>query len=453
LQDITVYSGGQRKAQKMAIHKLSAARIAKLTKNGMYGDGGNLWLQVTNAGAAKSWVFRWTERGTGRERNMGLGPLHTIDLERARALALEYRLQLREGKDPLVERDSARLEIQIKAGLAKTAGEVAREYFDQKVARKSANWRKAAAGYLKRHVHDRIGNMPIQKINRNTILETCGLKEFWVRRHTSAVALQSLLARMFEYAKACGYYHGDNPANWAGLKHVLPLGSDVHQVEHRAALPFTDVPRFLQVLRTYEDRSNRKRGRLNVTLALEFIVLTGVRVTEVRKATWQEFDLKHMTWNVPPENRKGKRFNGKIRPIPITKPMLAVIEEMQRRRVNQSSDALVFAGSRRAEVMNVGQTNDFIHRSLKWPTKVTSHGFRSTLRDWTRANGYPPEYWDIQVDHVMGNKVSQAYGHDPLLEQRRRMMEAWGEYCSKPEPEPQSADVVKLSDKRKRRPA
>jgi hypothetical protein len=92
----------------VAIHKLSAAKIAKLNANGMYGDGGNLWLQVTNNGVGKSWIFRWTERGTGRERNMGLGPLHTVDLDRARELAKGYRLMLLEGKDPKAERDNAK---------------------------------------------------------------------------------------------------------------------------------------------------------------------------------------------------------------------------------------------------------------------------------------------------------------------------------------------------------
>ena len=62
---------------------------------------------------------------------------------------------------------------------------------------------------------------------------------------------------------------------------------------------------------------------------------------------------------------------------------------------------------------------------------------------------------EIQVDHKVGiDKSDDAYGQDKLLEQRRPFLELWGEYCSKPAPEPQTGDVVvNLSDKRKRRTA
>jgi len=92
----------------MARAKLSASRIARLTRNGRYGDGGNLWLQVTNNGAGKSWLFRWTERGTGRERMIGLGSYDTVDVERARELARGFRRHLLDGKDPALERKIAR---------------------------------------------------------------------------------------------------------------------------------------------------------------------------------------------------------------------------------------------------------------------------------------------------------------------------------------------------------
>src|SRR5215467_3922998 len=103
----------------MAKEKLSASRIAKLTKNGRYGDGGNLWLQVTNNGAGKSWLFRWAERGTGHERMIGLGSCDTIDLEQARELARGFRRQLLDGRDPAAERKSARLDRQIEASLTR----------------------------------------------------------------------------------------------------------------------------------------------------------------------------------------------------------------------------------------------------------------------------------------------------------------------------------------------
>ena len=158
-----------------------------------------------------------------------------------------------------------------------------------------------------------------------------------------------------------------------------------------------------------------------------------------------------MIWNVPPEHRKTGRYSDKVRPIPITKPMLVVLEEMQKRRVDPSPDAITFPGVYSGGVINAATIANFLPRVLEWKIDVSNHGMRSTLRDWCRANGFPAEYWDIQVDHALGNKTSRAYGHDPLIEERRDMMEKWGEYCSRPAPEPSSRVVVNLVDKRKRR--
>lgn len=99
--------------------------------------------------------------------------------------------------------------------------------------------------------------------------------------------------------------------------------------------------------------------------------------------------------------------------------------------------------------MNCHSLWSFINRTLKRDDGITVHGFRSTLKDWCRANRFPMDWYEIQVDHVLGNKVGQAYGHDPLIKERRGMMERWGEYCSKPAPEPKAADVVNIADKRR----
>ena len=70
---------------------LTALRVTKAKKTGRYGDGQGLYLQVTNAGV-KSWLLRFERNG--RERWMGLGPLHTISLKDARDRARKARQQL-----------------------------------------------------------------------------------------------------------------------------------------------------------------------------------------------------------------------------------------------------------------------------------------------------------------------------------------------------------------------
>lgn len=88
------------------IHRLSAAKVKTETKPGFYSDGGGLYLQVSQFGGTKSWVFKYTVNG--RRRGMGLGPIHTYSLAEAREKSGELRKVVAENHDPIAERDELR---------------------------------------------------------------------------------------------------------------------------------------------------------------------------------------------------------------------------------------------------------------------------------------------------------------------------------------------------------
>jgi hypothetical protein len=70
------------------IHRLTAMKVSQTSQSGLYSDGGGLYLQITSAGV-KSWLFRFMRNG--KARGMGLGPIHTISLAKARTKAHECR--------------------------------------------------------------------------------------------------------------------------------------------------------------------------------------------------------------------------------------------------------------------------------------------------------------------------------------------------------------------------
>jgi integrase len=458
----------------MAIHKLKWGKVQSLTENGMHSDGGNLYLSVTHDGAGKSWVFRWTIPGTRRDKMMGLGPIHTVDLEEAREKARECRKLLMAGKDPRAERDGVRLDQAAARGLAKTVSQVVDEYFDARIAHKTGHLIKSFNYCFRNPVREKIGDMPIQKVDTNTILKTLGLEALWTEQHPTAERLLSRLRLLFKFAKAKGYYRGDktsptgNPAEWKNhLENVLPASKDIHDVKHHPSLPYKDIGRFMALLRNWEDKSARRQGHTAQSLLIEFIILSGVRLSEARLAKWGEFDFDTMIWNVPWQHRKARgqinKGNGSgVHPVPITPPMLAVLQEMRRRPIDQSPDALVFPSPHGGE-HNEGSTSNFIHFTLRWQElvrqpdgsmkRITLHGFRSTLKDWSRANKYPDYQIELQLDHVLGNTVGQSYGHDKLVEERRAMMRMWGDYCAQPAPEPATGtdNVSQINEARKKR--
>jgi integrase len=64
---------------------------------------------------------------------------------------------------------------------------------------------------------------------------------------------------------------------------------------------------------------------------------------------------------------------------------------------------------------------------------LTAHGFRSSFRDWaSERTGFPAEVAEMALAHAVSSKVEAAYRRGDLFEKRRRLMDAWAEFCGKP---------------------
>src|SRR5260221_2692522 len=92
------------------INRLSGADLRR-SKPGLYGDGNNLFLQVSlsksnSKQVNRSWIFRYTT--SGRAIDMGLGSLNVLGLKQAREQAREYCALRLQGVDPRQHRDAQR---------------------------------------------------------------------------------------------------------------------------------------------------------------------------------------------------------------------------------------------------------------------------------------------------------------------------------------------------------
>jgi integrase len=73
---------------------------------------------------------------------------------------------------------------------------------------------------------------------------------------------------------------------------------------------------------------------------------------------------------------------------------------------------------------------------------LTAHGFRSSFRVWcAERTNYSSEVAEMALAHTVSDKTVAAYNRSDLFEKRRRLMEAWATFCSRPE---QTAHVTAL---------
>src|SRR5690606_15291047 len=96
---------------------------------------------------------------------------------------------------------------------------------------------------------------------------------------------------------------------------LLPSKNKIRTVTHHAALPYKELPVFMQVLADQAGVGAR---------ALEFTILTAARTSEVIGARWEELDVASATWTVPKERMKA----GREHRVPLSASALKILEAM-----------------------------------------------------------------------------------------------------------------------------
>ena len=65
------------------------------------------------------------------------------------------------------------------------------------------------------------------------------------------------------------------------------------------------------------------------------LLLTGLRLSEVSEASWDEFDFDERVWTIPAARMKKTGSEAKPHMVPLTDAMLEVIETLPRFRGGQ----------------------------------------------------------------------------------------------------------------------
>jgi integrase len=388
-------------------------KVASLIKNkraGRHADGGGLYLVVEPVGSARwSFLFRWranrSRPGRGQPREMGMGSVHSVSLKRAREKTAVARALVADGLDPIAAR-KAEADIP-------SFGEMA----DEVMAAKEAETKSPATRARNKRALEvyAVGLRPIRidRVNTADVLDV--LKPIWTAKPETALKVRGLVEAVLNAAKAKGHRSGENPALWRGhLDHLLPkLPRLVNG--HHGALPREKLPSFIAALRTREATS---------ALALEFLILTAARSGEVLGATWDEVDLKAKVWTIPASRMKAAREHR----VPLSPRAVEILEHV----AVGSADQYVFPGHAKGKPLR-GASFDRLMERMDAKTGITTHGFRSTFRDWVgEVTGFPRELAEAALAHTVGDVTERAYSRGDALEKRRKLMDAWARFCSQP---------------------
>lgn len=389
----------------MARNKLTNTQIKATSQKGRLSDGGGLYLNVSKTGS-KSWLFMWTRNG--RRREMGLGSLETgtatVSLAMARQKAEEIRTILGRGGDPFNE-----MQERIAARQKLTFGQAANDTIDAlkhtwRNEKSEAQWRMT----LLENYAKPLCNRPVDEITTEDVVRI--LKPIWLEKAETARRLRARIEKVLDHAKVRGERTGDNPAKLKGhLDHILPKTNKL-QRGHHAAMPYKDVPDFMERLQQVKGNSAR---------ALELTILCATRTSETLNAKWEEIDLDNGLWTIPAERMKALNEHR----IPLSQPAISLLRLQYSKRIND----FIFPG----QAPNKPLSNMAMTKVLKslCEEHYTVHGFRSSFRDWAgEETSFAREISEQALAHVIGSMTERAYRRGDALKRRHDLMSAWSNY-------------------------
>jgi integrase len=385
--------------------------LKNLKTTGRFTDPTTKGLQLlVKANQKKYWVYRYTL--LGKQRNIGLGVFPTVSIKEARLKAQKAMVGLSEGIDPKTENKSPSITENNITDMTFA------EFATQWVANNESAWtnQKHANQWLytlRDFAFPIIGNKQLQDIDENDVLKI--LQPIWLNKTETASRLRGRLERIFSAARFQKLRSGINPAAWKGhLDAVLPSPKAIKRQrgeKHHKALPYRELPEFIRQLREQEGLS---------ALALEFLVLNANRTGEVLLAKWDE--IRDEIWVVPAYRMKAKKEHR----IPLCSRSIEILTIAR-----AETNGIDYIFSKKNKPLSNMSMSAVLKRMC---VDATVHGFRSTFRDWVaEETDFSPEVAEMALAHTIANKVEAAYRRGDLLERRKRLMEAWADYCeSKP---------------------
>jgi integrase len=405
-----------------SLNRLTARQVETVKLPGKHADGGGLYLLV-DAKGRRSWLFFYT--WAGKRVELGLGSVKDVSLASARKVAATFRHMVKQGDDPRLARERAKEQQATDAATKKDALTFG-GFADQYIATHEPSWRNAKhAAQWRMTLTSYAAPIRHKALNEIATEDVLGiLQPHWQARPETAMRLRGRIESVLDAAKAKGLRSGENPARWRGhLDQLLPKRQRLSRGHHRA-MPYADVPAFMAQLSERPAMAG---------LALQFLILTASRTSEVLGARWNEIDLKAGIWTVPASRMKA----GNEHRVPLSARCIAILESVRA----ISEGGYVFPGTAKGSALSIMSMTMLLRRMN---ADCTVHGFRSCFRDWAaETTGFPHEVCEMALAHTVSNKVEAAYRRGDLFDKRRELMNAWANYL-----ELKEGNVVSLQDRR-----
>jgi integrase len=366
-------------------------------------DSGGLYLEIPVTGG-KLWRVKF--RFGGKEKRLALGSYPAVTLADARHGRDDAKVLLSKGVDPSAEKKSKKINDQLES--KNTFELIAREWLAKQKKKLAVTTFDKAQWTFETLVFPWLGQSVVSEITPPELLAI--LRRIEARgAYETAHRTKARCGQVFRYAIATGRATRDPSADLRGA--LEPVVS-----KNFAAI--TDAKRVGELLRAIDSYT----GQYVTRCALQFAPLVFVRPSELRKAVWTEFDLKHAQWRIPAERMKMREEHI----VPLSKQAVKVLQDLH----PLTGKGVYLFPSLRApkEPMSENTVNAALRRMGYSKDEMTGHGFRAMASTRLNEMGFEPDVIERQLAHAERNKVRAAYNRAQYLSERIKMMQWWADY-------------------------
>lgn len=372
-------------------------------------DGYGLFLLILPSGI-KSWRFNYARPITQKRTKISLGIYPAVSLAQARAKREEYRALLAQGIDPQEHKEQEQ-----KAAISKIENSLLfiAERWKAKKAQEveeltlKKNWRRMEA-----YLFPVIGNMPVNEIVPKIAIEALEPLYNQGKGDTLRRVIR-LLNEVLNFAVNYGLIPF-NPC--LQINEVFSFGKS----NNNPAISPKELPELIKTV-MYSSVA------IQTKLLFQFQLLTMVRPSEASNATWSEIDLEKALWTIPA--KRMKKRNPFV--IPLSSQAIAILDKMK--SISPKSEYVFQSWIKSNQPMS-SQTINKMLSDLGYKDKQTAHGLRTIGRTYLAEQRIDYEVAEMCISHKTGTQTGKIYDRADFLEQRKPVMQLWGDYVEKCSP-------------------
>jgi integrase len=385
--------------------KLTTSKINQLRPKdwiSQLSDGKCLWLEVRPSGV-KSWRVRYRLLGRAMKTNVGRFP--QVGLTEARRKRTEILEAARAGLS-LAEAERRQKAKELRGATVYQFGE---RYMRDivKDARKNPD---AVRRMLDRDVYPALDDKLMSSVTVDDLRELIFARKDAGRKQ-AALALRDLLKRLWDYAVVRGVVSA-NPVLAIPRKYIAKAS------RRRRALSVLEIGEFI-----YRIKSSRLKRTLKC--ALQLILLTLVRKSELRLARWQDIDLKSGEWRIPPEHTKNREPHIVYLSTGARQILVELMNDWPDRAPKPKQHVIPSPWSRTQPIAE-STLNGALKRISQGMQHFTVHDLRRTAATLLNDGGFESDVVEKALNHTLPG-VKGVYNLAQYSEQRKTMLQNWAD--------------------------